>query len=269
MHAKWIVLLLVILVSCTPVQQPQTQPTPQCKWPEIVSDGGCCRDLNENGVCDTIDFAPQIEQEKQQEYEQAAEKARERAEQSGKLKRTIMNDLYDAASKIQNYRFIYQGDGVVIANGSIVRKLISDYPLGDQNIDGKRIKVVINKVTLDLAYRTAIAECIPPENLVRQNRGTQCDQYLGKTFPVGFDTFAFRPPIKWIEDFLHRTPYETLTGQHVGKLTATLYRFTDLHDAQHKTNLWIDDVTKMPLRVEVWQGDNLVQHEEYLELYVI
>lgn len=258
--------VLFFLASCKAPAQPQVA-APQCGLFEIPSDGGCCRDLNENDVCDTVDFAEDISAEQQREYDEAAARARAKAEASGTLKRTIMNDVYDNASAVTSYRFVHNGDEVVVANGSIVRKLLLDHPIGDQMVDGRRTKAVVNTITLDFANKKATGQCVPPAALVRQGRSTQCDAYKDLVFEVPFEEFAFKMPIAWLEDFLHRTPYEILPGQHVTKLTATLYRFTDLKDAQRKTSLWIADTTSIPVRVEVWQGNALVQQEDYFDLY--
>jgi hypothetical protein len=261
-------LLLVILAGCTAVTQ-ETQQSVKCKWPEIPSDGKCCRDLNENSICDTIDYASEIEAQKQQEYEQAAQKAKETAEQSGKYKPTVVNLLYENASSIKSYRFYYKGDEVVVANGTIVRKLTSLYPLGDKTINGRNMKVFVNTVWLDPLKRTAISECIPPEKLIREGTGTPCDDFAGEKFEIPFDAFAFKMPIKWLEDLLYRTPMTVLGGSHVGDRTTTLYKFTDLQDSSRKTHLWIDDQAQMPLRVEVWQVDTLAEQEDYLDFYII
>jgi hypothetical protein len=264
-----LIIALLLLAACTAAQPPAAEQQ-QCKVFEAPDGkGGCCRDLNENGICDTIDYAGEIAEQKQQEYEESAEKARETAAESGRLRRTIVNDLYDAAAEVKEYRFLYKGDEVVIANGTIVRNLLADYPLGDQDIEGRRVKVVINQVAFDFAAKQAMGECMPPAHLVRLNRGTQCDAVIGKTFPVSYDEFSFRLPIEWLKDLLHRTPYETIGNQDIGKLKTTLYRFTDLKDAQRKTNIWVDEVTKMPVRVEVRQGDNLERQEYYTDLYSI
>ncbi len=266
---RWTALFLaLILVGCTtPLHE--TQQVVQCKWPEIPSGTGCCRDLNENNVCDTIDLAEQLEAEKQKEYELAAQKARETAERSGKYKPTIVNELYANATSVKNYRFIYKGDEVVVANNTIIRKLVSEYPVGDQVISGRRMKVVVNTVYLDFVNKKSVAECIPPPIPVAAKQDTVCDKYVGYKFDVPFDVFAFKMPEKWLEKFLYRTPITTLPGSHIGKRTATLYKFTDLQDANRKTQIWADDVTGMPLRVEVWQGNVLEEAEDYLDFYVI
>jgi hypothetical protein len=262
-------LCLVILAGCAAPQQAQPEATPtQCAWPEIPSDGGCCRDLNENGFCDTIDLAQEIEQQKQQEYEEAAQKARETAEAAGKYRRTIVNDLYDQALAVKGYRFLYEGDEVVVANGSVVRKLVNEYDLGIQEIQGRRQKVVVNEVILDKATRTAQGRCVPRAR-VKLDIATPCDAIIGMTFQLSYDSFAVKLPIEWLADFLYRTPFESLPSTDIGRRKTTLYRFTDLADAQRKTNLWIDQETKMPLRAEVWQGDELVQKEWHSDLWEI
>ncbi|MEM2916726.1 MAG: hypothetical protein QXT19_05230 [Candidatus Woesearchaeota archaeon] len=266
---RWIVfLLLVLLAGCT-AQTSTLPPTSQCKWPEIPSDTGCCRDLNENSICDTVEFAEQLEAERQKEYELAAQKARETAEKSGRYKPTIVNELYANATKVKSYRFIYKGDEILVANNTIVRRLVSEYPVGSQTINGRRMNVVVNTVYLDFTNRNAIAECIPPPNLVAAKQDTVCDKFIGYRFEVPFDTFAFKMPIKWLEEFLYRTPITTLPGSHIGKRTATLYKFTDLQDANRKTHIWVDEMTGMPLRVEVWQDGVLEETKDYLDFYVI
>ena len=193
--------------------------------------------MNENNICDTVDFASNISAIEQEEYEQAAIKAQATANRSGKYRQTIMNEIYANASAIKSYRFFYKGDDVVVANGSVVRKLISYYPVGDREINGKRMKVSVNAVWLDLSANKAVAQCVPPTDLVRQGMGTPCDDFAGINFEVPFDEFALKLPVEWLADFLYRTPYEALPGNHIGKLLATLYRFTDLKDANRKTNL--------------------------------
>ncbi len=265
---RWIVLLLLLILSSCTAPTRQIQPAAQCKWPEIPNDGGCCRDLNENSICDTVDFASEIEAEKQKEYETAAQQARELAEKSGRYKPTIVNLLYENATS-KNYRFYYKGDEVVAANGTIVRKLTSLYPLGDRTINGRRMKVFVNTVWLDILQRTAVAQCVPPEKLVSGGRGTPCDDFANIAFSVPFDNFAFKMPAKWLEDLLYRSPVTVLGGSHIGDRTATLYKFTDLQDADRKTNIWIDDQVQMPLRIEVWQGDKLAEEEDYLDFFVL
>ncbi|MEM4239902.1 MAG: hypothetical protein QXM31_00110 [Candidatus Woesearchaeota archaeon] len=260
--------LVLVLAGCAAAPG-EVQQTSQCRWPEIPKDSGCCRDLNGNGICDTIDLAAEIEAEKQREYEEAAQKARETAEISGKYKPTIVNLLYANATGLKGYRFLYKGDEVVVANGSIIRKLVNEYQLGDREINGRRVNVVVNTVYLDFVGRAASAECVPPEALAKQQVGTVCDKFLGARFPVKFDVFAFKMPAKWLEDLLYRNPVTILPGSHIGKRPATLYKFTDLQDANRKTHIWIDDLAGMPLRVEVWQGGLLVEEEDYLDFYPI
>ncbi len=266
-YAIW--LLVLILAGCV-AQPQQTAPSTKCAWPEIPDGkGGCCRDLNENKVCDTIDFAGELAREKELEYNASAEKARRIAAESGKLKRTIVNALHENASKVSQYSFLYEGDEVVVANNSIVRKLVQNHEIGIKEIDGKKYKVVVNTVMIDLLGKKATAQCVPAAEFVRTHTPSPCDNYLGMTFDVLFEDFTLRLPIAWLEDFLHRTPYEALPGSQIGKLKTTLYRFTDLTDAQRKTNLWVDEQTKLPVRVEVWQNEKLVTHEDYSELHVI
>jgi len=260
--------LAIILAGCT-TTLPEAKPAAQCKWPEIPADSGCCRDLNENKVCDTVEFAAEIEAQKQQEYEEAAQKARETAESSGRYKPTIVNQLYANASNITGYRFYYKGDEVVVANNSIVRKLTYYYPLGDRDVKGSRMKVFVNTVRLDFANKTAIAQCIPPESKVKKKQGTPCDDIAGIDFNVGFDNFAFKMPIKWLEEFLYRTPISILPGSHIGDRTATLYKFTDLQNANRITHIWLDDRTAMPLRVEVREGSRVAAGEEYADFFTI
>ncbi len=266
----WLILAaLIMLASCTTPQQPQPNQTTPCAWPEIVSDSGCCRDLNENGLCDTIDFKADIEQQKQQEYEESVAQSRETAEQSGKLKRTIVNDVYDAANAVTNYRFLYAGDEVTVTPERVTRKLVNDYDFGIREIAGRRQQILMNTIHLDVVNKNARGQCVPPEQLVKEGYNTPCDAIIGMTFDVPYDAFAMRLPPEWLKDFLFRTPYEIEPGSHIGKRTTTLYRFTDLKDAQHKTNLWVDDASQMPLRVEVWQDDTLVSQEHYIDLYLV
>jgi hypothetical protein len=266
---KWqFIALVVFLTACSPKQITEPEEK-QCPVFEIPSEKGCSRDLNDNKICDVQEFAEEIEQQKQQEYEEAAQKALETAERSGQLKRTIMNDVYDKALQTKNYRFVYEGDEVVVANGTVVRKLISDYPLGGKEINGKRLQAVINTVFYDFTNKKTTAQCIPPERLVKLNRGTQCDEFIGIIFDAPFEEFALRLPIEWLEDFLYRTPYETSDGTHTGHQQTTLYRFTDLQDAQRKTNIWADTTTSLPIRVEVWQDSRQIIQKDYLDLYGI
>jgi hypothetical protein len=232
-----LLIILLLLSACTTAPAPQ-QALPECRWPEIPSGTGCCRDLNENNICDTVDFAAQLEAEKQREYELAAQKARETAERSGKYRPTIVNELYANATGVKSYRFIYKGDEVVVANNTIVRRLTSEYPVGDQEISGRRMKAVVNAVYLDFINKKAVAECIPPPVLVAAKQDTVCDKFISYKFGVPFDVFAFKMPEKWLEEFLYRTPVTTLAGSHIAKRTATLYKFTDLQDANRKTHIW-------------------------------
>lgn len=263
---RWLVFLLILLAACAPtVQEEQIQ----CSWPEIPSNGKCCRDLNENGVCDVEEFAEEIEEQKQQEYEEAAKKAKEKFEKSGTLKRTIMNELYENATAITSYKFLYNGDQVIVANGSVVRELVNEHDLGIKEIEGRRQKVIINTVALDFIAKKATGTCKPEPRLVAQERSTPCDAIIDMEFEVPYDEFAFRLPIEWLRDFLHRTPYEALPGSEIGRSKTMLYRFTDLQDANRKTNLWIDTIIQMPLRVEVWQNDKLVKRVQYDDLFII
>jgi len=263
-----LIAFLLLLTACAAIPE-TTGPAVECKWPEIPSDGECCRDLNENGVCDIVDYAPEIEAQKQQEYEEAAEKARETAEKSGKYKPTIVNELHANASKVANYRFLYDGDEIIVANGSLTRRLFQDHPLGDREIDGRRMKVVVNTVLLDIMSKNATAECIPPQHLLKLERGTQCDEVIGRQFEVSYDEFKLRLPIEWLEDLLYRTPFDALPGTDIGRRKTMLYRFTALNDARRITNIWVDAQTSVPLRVEIWQGDNFIKEEVYSDFYPI
>lgn len=267
---RWIaIVMLLVLVACTPQTAVQPVPQTQCKWPEIPNDSGCCRDMNENKVCDTIDLASEISAQKQQEYEQAAIKAQETANKSGKYRETIMNEVYANASAVKSYRFLYKGDEAVVANNSVMLRLVMDYQLGDREISGRRMKVLVNTVWLDILGKKAFAQCVPPEELVRQQRSTPCDAVVGIDFEVPFDKFAFKMPIKWVEEFLYRTPAEMLPGSHIGRRSTTLYTFTDLNDASRKTSLWIDSQTSMPLRVEVAKDGQIQESEDYIDLFVV
>lgn len=266
-----LVFLIAFLIACTPqTAQQQSEPIMQCKWPEIIApDGTCCRDLNENKVCDRAEFAKEIESQERQEYEERAEQARRTAEQAGKFKRTIINDLYDEALKVKNYRFLYKGDEIIVKDGRVTRKLLSEHPIGDRDVFGKRFKVVINTVSIDFDNKKATGTCVPNPELVRQDLSTPCDNFANVAFEVPFEDFAFKMPVSWLEDFLHRNPYQIFPGTHVGKLNTVMYRFTDLKDANKKTDLYVDENTKMPVRIVVRQGDQLVFQEEYIDLYTI
>jgi hypothetical protein len=269
MKKALLLLALLILAGCATTQQNQPLPVSQCKWPEIPSDGGCCRDLNANGACDTIDLSVEIQTQEQKEYEEAALKAQATANKSGRYKPTIMNAVYANASSVKNYRFYYKGDEVVVANGSIARRLTYYYPLGDQTVNGRKMKVFVNTVLLDMANKTAIGQCIPPENLVKEKENTPCDDIIGVDFDVSFDTFGFKMPIKWLEEFLYRTPAEILPGSHIAKRTAILYSFTDLQNSNRKTKMWADEQTGMPLRVEVTEGKTVMEKADYLDFFQI
>lgn len=267
---RWIAIaMLLILVACTPKAAVLPVPQSQCKWPEIPKDGGCCRDLNENGICDTIDLAANISAIEQQEYEQAAINAQKTANRSGRYRPTIMNELYANASAIKSYRFTYKGDEVVVKNNSVMLRLVMDYPLGDKEINGKRMKPIVNTVWLDILGKKAVAQCVPPEELVRQGGGTPCDEIIGMDFEVPYDKFALKMPIKWIEEFLYRTPAEMLPGSHIGRRQTTMYSFTDLNDANRRTSLWVDSQTSMPLRVEIDKNGEILESEDYIDLFVI
>ena len=164
---RYAVLVLLFLAACSSVPI-EKEPEVQCDWPEIPSNGKCCRDLNENNICDTTEFAEEIEAQKQQEYEKAAKEALAKAKQSGTLKRTIMNEIYDNASKITNYRFLYDGDEVVVNNGKVTRKLVNEYDLGIQIIEGRRQKVILNLITLDFVTKTATGTCIPSALAIKE-----------------------------------------------------------------------------------------------------
>lgn len=267
---RWIaIVMLVALVACTHPAAVQPVPQAQCKWPEIPNDGGCCRDLNENRVCDTIDFAAEITAQEQKEYEEAAINAQLTANRSGRYRQTMANELYANASSVKAYRFYYKGDEVVIANNSIARKLTAEYPLGEMTINGRQMKVIVNTVWLDFTNRTAYAKCVPPAEIAAQGQGTSCDEFRGMIFPVKFEDFAFKLPAKWLEEFLYRTPVEILPGSHVAKRITTMYRFTDLKDSKHQTVIWADSQTSMPLRVEVTQDSKVVDGADYLDFFTI
>jgi len=261
--------VLFILASCTAQPQQPAQQTPSCKVFEISTPTGCCRDLNDNKVCDTVDFAANITAAQEREAALQAEKARERAQQSGQYLPTIVNELYANASRTLRYRFMLKGDEIVVINNTITRKLHSDYPLGDQMVNGRRMKVVVNAVSVDPLGRNATAVCIPPPAMVAQGRNTQCDDIKDAVFTVPYDVFAFTMPTDWLKDLLYRTPFEILPGNHVGTITGTLYRFTDLKDAHRVTNLWVDDTLAMPIRVEVRKDGTIESWQEYDDLYRI
>ncbi len=269
MKKAFLLFALLLLASCATVQPKQPLPVSQCKWPEIPSDGGCCRDLNANGACDTIDLSVEIQAQEQKEYEQAALKSQVTANKSGRYKPTIVNALYASASNLTSYRFYYKGDEVVVANGSVMRKLMANYPIGDQTVNGRRMKVFVNTIWLDMLNKKAFAQCIPPEKLVKEEQGTPCDDIIGVDFDVSFDTFAFKMPIKWIEEFLYRTPAEILPGSHIAKRTAVIYSFTDLQNSNRKTTIWADEQTGMPLRVEVTEGKIVMEKADYLDFFQI
>ncbi len=269
MSEKIIALMLLFLTACAAAPQPTAEEKSECPLFEIPSESGCCRDLNENGICDVVDFAENISAEKQREYEQAAQKALETAQKSGRMKPTIMNELYENASKITNYRFLYKGDEVVVSNDSIVRKLVTHDDRGMQEINGRRTKVLVNEITLDPLHGEATARCIPDPLAIKEHLATPCDEILGMTFDFPYDRFSVKLPIEWLGEFLHRTPFEILPGTEIGKRKTTLYRFTALNDAQRKTSLWIDYQTSMPLRVEIRQGEELAWQEWYSDFYTI
>jgi len=268
MNARWLAVAVILLANCAS-PQPVAEPQDKCPVFQIPTETGCCRDLNENTVCDTVDFAENISAEKQREEEEAAAQARETAEQSGKLKPTIVNALYENASAVAGYRFYYQGDEVVVANGTIVRRLLANIPLGDKEIAGRRVKAAVNTVYLDFQNRTAVGECVPPKHAAALGRGTECDEFIGVLFPVDFDAYSFKLPIKWLEEFLNRKPYEDLPGGDIGKRKTVRYSFGDLQDSAKKTHLWVDTQTQMPVRAEVWKGDELATQDVYSDFYPI
>jgi hypothetical protein len=269
MNKAILLIALLVLASCAAVKEQQQTPASQCKWPEIPNDGGCCRDMNENGICDTVEFSQQIATEQQKEYDEAAIKAQITANRSGRYRPTIVNELYANASAIKSYRFYYKGDEIVVANGSVMRRLTLNYPLGDQTVQGRRMKVFVNTVWLDFINKTASAQCIPPAILVIQKQSTPCDDIIGINFSVDFDAFAFKMPILWLEEFLYRTPAEVLPGSHIAKRSATMLKFTSLQDSTKITTLWIDEQTGIPLRTETARGNTILEKDDYQDFYTI
>ena len=262
---RWLALLCIFLAACTPAA---VDTEPQCDWPEIPKNGGCCRDLNENNICDTAEFSEEIEQIKQQEYEEAAKKARETAEKSGTRKRTIINDLYDRAITHTNYQFFYEGDTVIVTQDNVLRKLGREIDLGEKTINGRRMRVYINAVHLDFIGKTAEAECIPDEPVDLEHQGSPCDEFLEERFEVPYILYEFKLPPVWLGKFLHRNPIETQPGMHIGKQQVTMYRFSDLQDAQRNTILWVNGITGMPLKAEVWYANQLEERADYNDLLI-
>lgn len=266
MRYAFIVLALVLLAGCTTAPAPQQQAR-DCPVFEIPSETGCCRDLNENNVCDTADYAGTIAAEKQQEYEEAAAKARETAEQAGKLKPTIVNELYENASKTKNYRFLWDGDEVVVANGSVVRKLVNEHDLGLQEVNGRNQKVILTHILLDSAAKTAMGICVPKPIAQKLERSSPCDPIASMQFEVPYAQYAVTLPLEWLGFFLHRTPFEVLPGTEVGKRKTMLYRFTALNDANRKTSIWVDVQTTLPVKAEIWQGEEMIRQDLYADFY--
>lgn len=258
--------LLIALVSCSPAIQPSPQQHASCSWPEIPDNGGCCRDLNENTICDTVEFAEEIERQKQEEYEEAARRARETAQQAGQFARTVMDDIIDAAKQATDYAFVHKGDIVEVRDDMAIVKLVQDANLGVQEIDGRRKELIINTIILNPLERTAIGECIPAEQFIRTNTPSPCDAILNKTFTLDYDAYKRTLPMDWLWLAEHRKQYETLEGQHVGKRQATLYR---IRKENERLNLWIDPVTKLPIKAERWQDNTLLESAEYVDLHKI
>ena len=261
-----ILALLFFLASCA-APEPEAVPTqPECKWPEIPYEGGCCKDLNENNICDRVEFAEEIEQQKQQEYEEAAQKARKIAEQTGKFKQTVLDDILDAVKQVTSYKFIYQGDNIEVQPDKVVRKLVQDKNLGVQTIDGRRQEIIVNTIHLFPAEKRAEGSCVPAEEFVRTLTPSPCDEILDNIFVISYEEFMLNLPIDWLILVEHREPYEILSNQHVGKRRTTLYR---VRIGEEKINLWIDDNTMIPIAAERWKGDTRLVRDEYIDLQKI
>jgi hypothetical protein len=157
-----------------------------------------------------------------------------------------------------------------VANGTIVRKLVNEHDLGIREISGRREQIKVNQITLDSVAKKATGTCVPKlTGAVLLERGSVCDSIIGQQFDVSYDAFTVKLPVKWLEDFLHRTPFEELPGTDIGKRKTLLYRFTALNDSRRKTSIWVDTQTQMPLKVEILQGDQQIQQELYSDFYTI
>lgn len=249
---KWLILVLILVAGCA--AEPDVIEPSKCQYPEIEYEGMCCKDINENKICDNIEFEKEIEELEKKEYEEAAQRARETVNKSGEFKRTVMDDVLDKAKKVENYTFIYKGDVIEVYANKTIRRLIAD-----KVIDREGKKYIINTVRL-LPQKRSIGYCEPPED---ETLSSPCDDIFDMEFNVAYEEYDVRLPIYWLYRVEHRKPNQILENQQMGKRTTTLYRIKISDD---DLNLWVDSALSMPVKVEHWKGNRLLEKEEYFEL---
>lgn len=261
---RLVILFLVLIAACTPGPKPIAKQ--QCEWPEILDNSECCKDLNENNVCDAEEFAEEIEKQKQEEYEEAARRARETAQKAGQFKKTVLDEVIEEAEKTTSYSFFYKGNKYVVFPRKIVVELVNEKNLGPKIIDGRRKTAIINTIHVFSGERRAEGLCVPPPEMVKAGMGTPCDEIIGEVFELRYDDYKIPLPMEWLWKVRHRNPYETLQAQHKNNKKTTLYKVRLGADS---INLWVDDVTKLPISVEYFREGEQPEKHNYFDLQKI
>lgn len=255
---KRVMLVLLLLVACAPVEVELNQTSNVSNIPEKIVEEKLVVQCWDNSTADSIDACPERPITKVIEEQVEAPEI--------PIAKKLLNE---AQSKFKSYAYLLE-DRLVIVSGNRARHLflkLSQLP----------DRTPVTDVFVDLDKKEAVAYC----NVEREAEilddafdweRSRCGEYLDKPFVASFADWNPKGPLDYLRDFSELEPIlvennvQTISiGGNSKTIQPSLHYMVD----GKRVVLRIDKRYQVPLKIEVEGGKNIDFRDAYFDVMVV
>ena len=170
------------------------------------------------------------------------------------------------AQKIISYKYAYKANWYYVRGDNIKLKLRDAVLATDVTVDGTHyLLFYYDNVYLNKRDKTSVGYC--EGTGIKIGKGQCINLKLEEVpFPLSYETYKAKLPEEWLFEYIGKTPSEAgvnkyyYAGRKVTKLV-----FKD-EDAGTETRLYFDETIGLPIRVEIAQGERILELYSYEDL---
>lgn len=170
------------------------------------------------------------------------------------------------AQKITGYKYAYKANWHYIRGDKIKLKLRDAVLATNVNVGGTHYMLFYyDNIYLNKRDKTSVGYC--EGTSIRLGKEQCITLKLEEIpFPLSYETFKTKLPEEWLFEYIGKTPSEAgvnkyyFAGRKVTKLV-----FKDA-DAGKETRLYFDETIGLPIRVEIAQGEKILELYSYEDL---
>lgn len=170
------------------------------------------------------------------------------------------------AQKITGYKYAYKANWHYIRGDKIKIKLRDAVLATDVTVGGTRyLLFYYDNVYLNKKDKTSVGYC--EGTSVRLGREQCITLNLEEVpFPLSYETFKTKLPEEWLFEYIGKTPSEAGVNKYYyagRKITKLVF---DDEETGKETRLYFDETIGLPIRVEIAQGERILELYSYEDL---